>query len=249
MLEAQHRDLTRRAAGLREGLALELRLHQAVELGERHVDRHRDRDLALVDRRHQIELRRERAVRLGLGRHDARLGLHADGEDHPVRHRCAAARRTRGSAAPRATATARPAAAWPSEIERHIFVHCLRAVCSSVRSLRSRPAEAADLLVHGAVEQRLHLVHDVELDAGDAACAPSASATLPVRFGSIRQFGCSAGRAMHRDGAADVGALVEHAAGELADVAAEAVAEHAAERAGERCRPGRRSVRWRAASR
>ena len=75
-----------------------------------------------------------------------------------------------GRPAPRARGPARWRRGLPSEIERHICAHCLRAAVSSVRSFAQPVGQAADLLVHGLVEQRLHLVGDVELDAGDGAC-------------------------------------------------------------------------------
>ena len=160
--------------------------------------------------RHQIEPRRERAVGLGLGRHDARLGLHAEREDHPVRHRCAAARRTRGSAASRATAT--------GSAGRRLRRAGSSGTASPIACAPQAPAcgrcaaapEIADLLVHGPVEQRLHLVADVELDAGDAEPRRRpAHAAGEVRLDPpVRQ---QRRPRSDRDVAADVGALVERA--------------------------------------
>ena len=72
---AEHRDGEGAAAVLGEIAPLELRFEDAVDLGERNVDRHADGDTSLVDLLDDLELRRERAIRLGLARRDARLGL------------------------------------------------------------------------------------------------------------------------------------------------------------------------------
>jgi len=66
------------AAVLRKCLVLELRIDEPAHLGEGNVDRHGDIDRALIGLRHDLKLLGERAIGLGLRRHDARFCLHAD---------------------------------------------------------------------------------------------------------------------------------------------------------------------------
>src|SRR5919108_6471530 len=65
---------------LGKALSLESRFKQPIHLGERDIDRHRDIDAALLDLRNELQLRRKRAIRLGLGGHDPRLRLDSDGQ-------------------------------------------------------------------------------------------------------------------------------------------------------------------------
>ena len=55
-----------------------MRLEQPIDVAKRNVDGHCDVDPALLDLRHDLQLSRERAIRLGLRGHDPRLRLHAD---------------------------------------------------------------------------------------------------------------------------------------------------------------------------
>src|SRR6516164_3160142 len=61
------------AAVFGKSLALELRLHEAAELGERNVNWYSNGEAPLLHLLDNIELRRERTIGLGLVRNDARF--------------------------------------------------------------------------------------------------------------------------------------------------------------------------------
>ncbi len=113
-----------------------------AHFGERNIDRHRDVDAAVVGLRHQIERLRERAIRLGLGRHDAGIGLHAEQAASPRCRRSSAARRWRGSGALRARGSACPAPRCRAEWRGTVLTHSPRAAFSMNGSLRSRVSKA-----------------------------------------------------------------------------------------------------------
>src|SRR5262249_28851285 len=79
-IQAPDRGAERAALILGEGFSLQLRLEQPIHFGERNVDGYRDIDSALLDLRDELQLRRERAIGLGLVGHDPRLRLDADGQ-------------------------------------------------------------------------------------------------------------------------------------------------------------------------
>ena len=125
-----------------------------------------------------------------------------------------------------------PAAAAPSEIERHIFAHSRRAANSTNGSLRTRACSAADLLVDRAIEQRLDLVRDAELDAGDRH-GRFADRHLRGEIGLEPPRRQQRRPRRHRDVAADIGALVERLFGQLLDILPEVATQKAADGAGE----------------
>ena len=124
----------------------------------------------------------------------------------------------------------------PSGMARHILAHCSRAARSMNGSLRSRVLQLGDLLVDRLVDQRPRLVRDVDLDAGER---DGAVAERELR-GEIRlqpPVGGEGGLRAHDDLAAHVGALVEHLAGEIAELLAEFLSMQAGDRSRRGCRP------------
>ena len=115
---------------------------EAAHFGERNIDRHGDIDGAMVGLRHQIELLRERAIRLGLVRPDAGLRLHTDEQRHSIDadSGCAAMARVGRISSRR---FGMPFAAAPSETARQSLIHSLRAAVSMNGSLRNRVSSAS----------------------------------------------------------------------------------------------------------
>ncbi len=160
------RGLVRAAAVFGKFAPLELRLQKFAHFGERHVDRHADADLALIGLRHDFQLRRERACRLGLIRHDARFGLHAEqqrdriGVDLRLRRDCL--RRPQLEPEIRHTLLARAerngAAHFAPLFARRLF---------DERVVAYARLQCRGLLAHRVVHERLYLVGDADLDAGD----------------------------------------------------------------------------------
>ena len=85
-----------------------------------------------------------------------------------------------------------PARGLPSEIERHICVHCLRAAISSVRSLRSLLERLPICSFTVLSSSGFTSLETLSLMPA-TACRRRRSRRWPVRLGSIRQFGSSAG--------------------------------------------------------
>ena len=226
---AAHRDGER--AVVRERLARELRLDQAVDLGERHVDRHRDADAALLALRRDLERRRERAFRLGLLRDDAGLGLDADQE----RDRLGIDPRLRRDRArrPKLEPEVRQPGAGGADRQRAAEFRPLPPRHPLEERIVAQPLlQPRDLLVDLPLQQRPHLVGHVQPHADDGH--------VGVGDGEMRgqvRLQPPGRRELrlrdHRDIAADIGALVEGAARELLDAASEVLAEDPADRATE----------------
>ena len=189
-------------------------------------------DLALVELRHEIEPLRERAVGLGLARHDAGLGLDADREDHPVGDDARLRREGAGRPAPRATGSARPARPGRAGSSGTSWPHCCAPRSSSERSLRSLLDRLPICSLTVLSSSGFTSCDDVELDAGELHAAVG-ERDLAGEIGLDPPVRQQRRPRRHRDVAADVGALVEHAGGELLHLAAELVAEEPADRAGE----------------
>src|SRR5262245_41656281 len=141
-IRAKHLYIDWPAAVFRKVASLELRLDQPIELGERHVDRHADRNSAVLHRGHQLN-------RAGKGQFGlvsfGRMRVSACTPMAIVRLRpsicgCAAMART-GRISSHSGGS--PVLSPPSGIERHILDHCPRAVRSIVSSLRSRACRVA----------------------------------------------------------------------------------------------------------
>ncbi len=227
-------DIDRAGTVFRKGAAGELRLHDLVDVGKRHIDRHADADAAR-GRRHDGDRRRERAIGFGLRRRDTGLGLDAERQRHRRRHRPAAAPRWRGSAAIPATAPAArrhwcPAAGssgrpWPIASARSARTRDRCGFCAWTAAIWS----ATVLSISGLT------------CAGTLTRAPaterlvSPRSTCAARLGSTCQAAPSFGREVIDDVALDLRAGVErldvHAADLLGDIAAEQAAERVADRA------------------
>ena len=155
-------------AGLRESAALELRFEQLVDLGERHVDRHADRELAVVESAARVRAAPGTDSRAwSARRHDARFRLHADGQ---ASHCCASIFGCAAAARDRAHLQPQLRQAGLAAAERNRAAHL--GPFAPQRSLDDRIVAQArlqrgDLRVDLAVDQRLHLGADIDLDAGD----------------------------------------------------------------------------------
>ena len=156
----------RARAVVREAPALDLRLQQPGDLRERHVDREPDGDAAAIDLRHDIDLGRERAIRLGLARDHPGLGLHAEHQVHRLGldagmrrkgpHRAHLEPQV-GHAGGRLLERDRPAHTWPTRAAPPVR---WRGRCGSASPARR-------LLGDRPIDQRLYLLGDVEHAAGD----------------------------------------------------------------------------------
>ena len=122
----------------------------------------------------------------------------------------------------------------PSGIERHILIHCSRALRSIVGSLRRRACSAVIWLL--TIGSSTGLISLPRLTLTPAMLVPaSLKSSRPARLGSIRHADVSCGR-RHHHVAAKIGALVERLDGEILDlladcIAAQQVADRAADAA------------------
>ena len=206
---------------------------QAVELGERHVDRHRDRRPCPVrcggTRSSCAGNGQSGLVSVGTMRVSACTPSVRITQSGRMRG-CAANALGRAHLEPEVGRARRRLAERDRAAELHPFAARRELERAVVAQL---VGQVADLLVDRVVEQRLDFVDDVELEAADLHAA--VGDRRHGRRGSARSASSAAARAceLTDDVAADVGALVEHARGELLRFAAEVAAEQAADRAGD----------------
>ena len=189
-MHALHRDIDGARSVIRKCLALELRLDQLVDLGERHIDRHADATLPRSICCTSSSFAGNVQAGLRLCRHDARLGLHAERQ----RDVAGVDARLRGEGAGRAhlEPQVRKAGAAAAQRDRaaHLRPFAPRRLFED-RIVAQPRLQDGGLFGDAAIDQRLRSPCRDSLRTAAIERLASLIFTWPRRFGSSRQFGVS----------------------------------------------------------